>query len=89
MVCEIEISHMGKNNGNSALVCDNDISELYFSDYAFQVYKPFIRIKLSILSPLKYREHSGRVLDSRQRGRGFELTGITALCPLARHINPS
>ena len=31
------------------------------------------------------RELSGRVLDSRPRGR----TRVTALCPGARHINPS
>ena len=27
-VCEIEISHMGKNNGNPDLVCDNRLSHL-------------------------------------------------------------
>ena len=27
------------------------------------------------------RERSGRVLDSRLRGPGLSLTGITALCP--------
>ena len=29
-----------------------------------------------------------RVLDSRPRGAGSSLTGVTALCPGARHINP-
>ena len=36
-----------------------------------------------------YRELIGRVLYSRQRGHGLSLTGVTALCPLARHIYPS
>ena len=32
---------------------------------------------------------SGRVLDLRPKGCGFEpLTGVTALCPWASHINP-
>ena len=31
---------------------------------------------------------SGRVLDSILRGCGFCFTGITTLCPGARHINP-
>ena len=33
-------------------------------------------------------EPSGRVLDSRPRGCGFSLTGITVLCPWAWHIDP-
>ena len=37
-------------------------------------------------SPL---EGSGRVLDSRPRGRGFEPHRGHSLCPRARHINPS
>ena len=32
---------------------------------------------------------SGSVLDSRQRAAGSSLTGVTALCPWARHIYPS
>ena len=32
---------------------------------------------------------SGRVLDSSPRAVGSSLTGVTALCPGARHINPS
>ena len=32
---------------------------------------------------------SGRVLDSRRRVAGSSLTGVTALCPCARYINPS
>ena len=32
---------------------------------------------------------SGIVIDSRQRAAGSSLTGITALCDWARHINPS
>ena len=32
---------------------------------------------------------SGRVLDSRLRGPGSSLTGVTVLCPWARHIYPS
>ena len=28
MVCEIELSHMGKNSGNSDLVCENAYSVL-------------------------------------------------------------
>ena len=32
---------------------------------------------------------SGRVLDMRSRGPGSSLTGITWLCPWARHIYPS
>ena len=38
------------------------------------------------------REYSGSVVDclTRHRGAaGSSLTGVTALCPLARHINPS
>ena len=31
---------------------------------------------------------SGRVLDSRLRVAGLSLTGGTAFCPRARHINP-
>ena len=31
---------------------------------------------------------SGRVLDSRPRVAGSSITGVTALCPCARHINP-
>ena len=36
-----------------------------------------------------FRELSGRVLDSRPKDAGSSLTGVTALCPCARHINPS
>ena len=32
---------------------------------------------------------SGRVLDSRPRAADSSLTGVTALCPCARHINLS
>ena len=32
---------------------------------------------------------SGRVLYSKPKGWGLSLTSVTALCPLARHINPS
>ena len=32
---------------------------------------------------------SGRVLESRPRAMGSSLTGVTALCPLARRINLS
>ena len=32
---------------------------------------------------------SGRLLVSRPRAAGSGLTGVTVLCPLARHINPS
>ena len=32
---------------------------------------------------------SGIVIDSRPRAAGLSLTGITALCHLARHIDPS
>ena len=28
LVCEIEISHMGKNNGNSDLVCTNNLDNI-------------------------------------------------------------
>ena len=32
---------------------------------------------------------NGRGLDSRPRAASSSLTGVTALCPRARHINPS
>ena len=32
---------------------------------------------------------SGRALDSSQRDAGSSLTGVTVLCPWARHINQS
>ena len=38
------------------------------------------------------RECSGSVVECLTRDRGAagsSLTGVTALCPLARHINPS
>ena len=39
-----------------------------------------------------YREGSGLVVEcltQDQGARGLSLSGITALCPWARHINPS
>ena len=34
-VCEIELSHMGKNNGNPNLVCENNIS--WVTSYTFTI----------------------------------------------------
>ena len=43
-------------------------------------------------APTLHRELNGSVVECLTRDRGaagWSLTSVTALCPLARHINPS
>ena len=52
---------------------------------------PFI-LPTSGLPTIKLREHSGSVVECLTRDReavGLSITGLTALCPSARQINPS
>ena len=37
-VCEIEISHMGKNNGNPDLVCENKLNALKLVYHVAQIF---------------------------------------------------
>ena len=55
-------------------------------------YRRIIAVKCQISGikrPMGAQWLNGIVIDSRLRTAGLSLIGITALCPWARHINPS
>ena len=55
-------------------------------------YRSIIPVKCQISEikrPMGAQWLSDIVIDSRLRAAGSSLTGITVLCPWARHINPS
>ena len=37
-MCEIEISHMGKNNGNPDLVCEKTVFKISFEEVCNQIF---------------------------------------------------
>ena len=59
--------------------------------YLIRVVTVYQRMHLGVTS-IQRRERSGSVVECLTRDRGAagsNLTSVTALCPLTRHINPS
>ena len=76
-------------------VCLKTIDHLSFKSWIFSGHTASFKIrvlKVQDFANFFYRERSGSVVEcltQDRRAAGSSLTGVTVLCPWARHINPS